>query len=568
MLQEIKVSQFAIIDSLVIDFQNGLNIISGETGSGKSVLLKSLSLLMGEKSSSDVIRTGYTSATVEGIFSLKDRPDLKERLISYDIPIEDNQLIVRRIISAEDKSRVYLNGVSSSLTQLREFVAPLVEITGNTAPLIEMTGQHDNRNLLSKKYHLDLLDQYSQVSEKRAQYEHKYESYLKMKTELEAFQKGLSANLDKLDFLKYQYTEFKNLNIDPVKDADLENEIKMLKSSSKLISFNEACNNLVYENDDSISAQLKTLIKKANEISPINETLAEKADGFKAALEKIDETVFEISQYSKKINLDPEALDEKESRLSQIRKLQKKYGSDLDQMVTEFETIQTQISQLENSEGHLEKMRAQLSQLEKDMMKIALELHAARDKNASELSKKVNSELQDLNMKGVTFSIETKKAAELNPHGITEIEFLSQTSPKDPKKPLSKVSSGGELSRILLALKTSVGRVKSFHDLPRTYLFDEVDTGVSGVTAEKVGRKLKDIAKGQQVICVTHLPQVAACGDAHYAIQKQTVNGQAMMEVVELNKKERTQEIARLISGEKVTKTSLAHAEQLLKDLR
>ena len=568
MLQEIKVSQFAIIDSLVIDFQNGLNIISGETGSGKSVLLKSLSLLMGEKSSSDVIRTGYSSATVEGIFSLKDRPDLKERLISYDIPIEDNQLIVRRIISAEDKSRVYLNGVSSSLTQLREFVAPLVEITGNTAPLIEMTGQHDNRNLLSKKYHLDLLDQYSQVSEKRAQYEHKYESYLKMKTDLESFQKGLAANLDKLDFLKYQYNEFKSLNLDPEKDSELENEIKILKSSSKLLAFNETCNTLVYENDDSISAQLKTLIKKAQEISPINETLAEKADGFKAALEKIDETVFEISQYSKNLNLDPEALDEKESRLSQIRKLQKKYGSDLDQMVQEFETIQTQISQLENSEGHLEKMRSQLSQLEKDMMKIALELHTAREKNAGDLSKKVNSELQDLNMKGVTFSIETKKAAELNPHGITEIEFLSQTSPKDPKKPLSKVSSGGELSRILLALKTSVGRVKSFHDLPRTYLFDEVDTGVSGVTAEKVGRKLKDIAKGQQVICVTHLPQVAACGDAHYAIQKQTVNGQAMMEVVELNKKERTQEIARLISGEKVTKTSLAHAEQLLKDLR
>ena len=566
MLQELRVSQFAIIDSLQIEFQNGLNILSGETGSGKSVLLKSLALLMGEKASADTIRTGCTTATVEGSFSLKNRPDLEKKLSDLGIEVESHQLIVRRIISAEDKSKVFLNGVLSPLSQLRDFVAPLIEVTGPNAPLIEMTGQHDNRNLLSKSYHLDLLDQYSQLWEKRSLYETKFSAWFELKNNIKDFEKKSQEKSQRLDFLKFQYNEFSKLNLDLTKDLTLEQDIKTLKNSSKLVGFADVCDQVIYQDDDSVSARLKSLLKKSVDMAALDLNLADKIAQLSQAQTLIDEAVYAIRSYVQKIDADPAALEEKESRLSQIRKLQKKHGEDLVVMNSYFEKMKSEIANLENSDQHILDLKKKAILFELELKKMAEELHVSRLKFSKKLSNNVNTELEDLNMKGVTFDIQIEKTLELTATGLSDIEFLSQTSPKDPKRPIAKVASGGELSRILLALKKSVGTANGKNDSPRTYLFDEVDTGVSGTTAEKVGRKLKEIAKGQQVICVTHLPQVAACGDVHFSILKSTKKDQAIMTVTLLHKKERIDEIARLISGEKISKTSLAHAEQLLKE--
>jgi DNA repair protein RecN (Recombination protein N) len=566
MLQELRVSQFAIIDSLQVEFQNGLNILSGETGSGKSVLLKSLALLMGEKASADTIRTGCSTATVEGSFNLTKRPDLEKKLESLGIEVESHQLIVRRIISAEDKSKVFLNGVLSPLSQLRDFVAPLIEVTGPNAPLIEMTGQHDNRNLLSKSYHLDLLDQYGHLWDKRSNYESKFTTWSELKNNIKDFEKKSQEKAQRLDFLKFQFQEYANLDLDLEQDLNLEQEIKTLKNSSKLVGFADLCDQVIYQDDDSISARLKSLLKKSVEMASLDVNLADKISNLQQAQVLIDDAVYAIRSYVQKIDADPAALEEKESRLSQIRKLQKKHGEDLTAMAQFFESMKSEISNLENSDQHILTLKKQASLLELELKKLAEELHSVRIKFAKKLTENVNAELEDLNMKGVTFDIHIDKLTELTLTGLSDIEFLSQTSPKDPKRPIAKVASGGELSRILLALKKSVGATHGKMDNPRTYLFDEVDTGVSGTTAEKVGRKLKEIAKGQQVICVTHLPQVAACGDVHFSIQKSTVKNQAIMTVTELHKKERVDEIARLISGEKISKTSIAHAEQLLKE--
>lgn len=573
MLQELRVSQFAIIDSLQIEFQSGLNILSGETGSGKSVLLKSLALLMGEKASSDTIRTGCATATVEGSFLLKKRPDLEKRMQDLGLPIEDHQLIVRRVIAAGDKSKVFINGVLSPLSQLRDLISPLIEVTGHTSdtksehptPLIEMTGQHDNRNLLSKHYHLDLLDQHAGLWDKRSQYEHKYQAWNKLKEEIREFEKKSQEKNQRLDFLKFQYQEYSELELNPETDQKLDAEIKSLKNSSRLISFADQCDQVVYEDDDSVSSRLKTLTKKAQELSALDPQFSEKLAPLEQAQSLIDDAVFSLRNYVKKMDLDPEALEEKESRLSQIRKLQKKHGEDLFVLTEKFKAMSDEIRQLENADQHIEDLKKSLTLQELDLKKIAEDLHKQRSESSKKLVKGVNHELEDLNMKGVLFDIQVNRLTELSPTGLSDIEFLSQTSPKDPKRPMAKVASGGELSRILLALKKTVS-ASTPADSPRTYLFDEVDTGVSGTTAEKVGKKLKEIAKGQQVICVTHLPQVAACGDVHFSIQKMSENDQAIMQVKELKKKERIDEIARLISGEKISKTSLAHAEQLLKE--
>ncbi|MBC7465341.1 MAG: DNA repair protein RecN [Bdellovibrio sp.] len=562
MLQELKVSQFAIIDSLHIEFQGGLNILSGETGSGKSVLLKSLGLLMGEKASADIIRTGSQQAVVEGSFNLKKRADIKKKLHEAGIESDDQQLIVRRVIAVGDKSKVYLNGCLSTVNQLREIVAPMIEVTGPNAPLIEMTGQHDNRNLLSKSYHLDLLDQYAGHWDKRKVYEEKYQMLHALRAEILEFEKQAQTKSQRLDYLKFQYQEIEKIGLDPIADSELEDQIKSMKGSHKILQFVDQCESMIYSDEDSISSRLKILQKKAVEISMVAPQISDKIAKLADAQTMIDDFIYEVRQDLKKINLDADSLEEKENRLSQVRKLQKKYGPDLELIAAEADKIKKEISELENSDEHIEKLKKQASQLELDLKKKAEELHVARTKFATKLSSEVNKELLDLNMKGVTFDIQNNKMDHLVSTGISDVEYLCQISTKDPKRPIAKVASGGELSRILLSLKKCVGQ----SDYPRTYLFDEVDTGVSGTTAEKVGRKLKSIAKGQQVICVTHLPQVAACGDVHYSIQKSAKKDSVSMDVIELKTKTRVEEIARLISGEKITKTSLAHAEQLLSD--
>lgn len=564
MLQELKVSQFAIIDHLHIEFQNGLNILSGETGSGKSVLLKSLALLMGEKASADIIRTGAQQALVEGSFDLRKRPDIKKALAAAGVDTSENTLIVKRVIAAGDKSKVYLNGSLSTLHQLRDMVSPMIEVTGNSAPLIEMTGQHDNRNLLSKAYHLDLLDQYAGHFDKRNSYELKYDQLTKIKSDIASFEKQAQDKSQKLDFLKFQCAELDKLNLDPETDMQLEDEIKKMKSSHKVLKFIDECDDILFSDSDSVISRLKMVQKKAIEISNIDSSLPDKMAALDQASSLIEDTFFALRKDLSQFQLDAEAMEQKESRLSVIRKIQKKYGPDLGEIRITFNKIKKEIAELENSDEHLENLKKQASLLELELKKMAEELHKTRLKYAEKLSETVNKELLDLNMKGVSFYIQTNKLDHLTSTGNTDVEYLSQISAKDPKRPIAKVASGGELSRILLALKKSVGQ----SEYPRTYLFDEVDTGVSGNTAEKVGRKLKAIAKGQQVICVTHLPQVAAYGDVHFSIQKTNKNDSVQMDVTELKSKPRIEEIARLISGEKITKTSLAHAQQLLSESR
>ncbi|MBX2987494.1 MAG: DNA repair protein RecN [Bdellovibrionaceae bacterium] len=564
MLLELKVSHFAIIENIHLHFREGLNILSGETGAGKSVLLKSLALLMGGKSSADTIRTGCTQAIIEGSFDISKRRDIRQHLEALGIETDENVLIVRRLIAGGDKSRVYLNGSLSTLNSLRDIVAPLIEVTGHSAPLIEMTGQHENRNLISRAYHLDLLDQYCGTWDRRHKYEEMWSRRSSLLEEIADLERNAQQKAQRLDFLVYQRDEIAKLDLSPGEDVELEQSVKRLKNASRLTAFVDSADGALYGDDDSAVNRINAVLKKAADIAVLDPTLAGKIQGLEQAKGLIDDSVYELRQYLRQIDGDPDSLEEKEARLSDLRKLQKKYGSSVDEIIRALIDMETEISQLQNSESHIGEKRREVDRLTADMEKLALDLHKRREKGAGVLADSVNGELNDLNMKGVSFVVQIRKAAELSPTGLSDVEFMTKTSPKDPPRPLAKAASGGELSRLLLSLKRVVGSSNQ----PRTYLFDEVDTGVSGPTAEKVGRKLKSIAKGQQVICVTHLPQVAAFGDVHFFIQKSPKKDSVSMEVEELDGSERKQEIARLISGEKITKTSLAHAEQLLAETR
>jgi DNA repair protein RecN (Recombination protein N) len=562
MLLELKVSNFAIIENLHITFKNGLNILSGETGAGKSVLLKSLALLMGGKASSDTIRTGATQATIEGSFDVSKRADILASLQAMGIEADEDVLIVRRVLSSGDKSKVYLNGSLSTLNSLRDIVAPLVELAGHSAPLIEMTGQHENRNLMSKAYHLDLLDQYAGTWDKRLLFSEKFTRYNAIFEEIKKLESDAKQKAQRLDFLVYQRDEIANLDLSPGEDLSLETEVKKLKNSSRIGAFVDQAEAALYTDDDSAISRLNSVIKKGADLASLDPQIATKLENLAQAKALIDESVYELRQYSSRIDSDPQRLEEVESRLSDLRKLQKKYGASVDDILKALMDMEIEISNLQNSESRVEGLKKEATGIRKELEILGADLHKRRVKGSELLATSVNSELLDLNMKGVTFHVTIEGLQELASTGLSDVEFMSQTSSKDLKRPLAKFASGGELSRILLSLKRVVG---STHQ-PRTYLFDEVDTGVSGETAEKVGRKLKTIAKGQQVICVTHLPQVAAFGDSHFFIQKSPNSDSVAMLVSELKKKERVQELARLISGEKISKTSLAHAEQLLSE--
>ncbi len=424
-----------------------------------------------------------------------------------------------------------------------------------------MTGQHENKNLLSKSYHLDLLDQYVGAYELRGRYQKKYAQWMALSQEIERFERESKDKSQRLDFLRYQRDEIVALELTPGEDVEIENELKIQKNSARLIEFVEFAEQALDGQEYSALQALHKVVLKAQEMQNVDPTLLTKSQGLVQAKALIEDGLYEIRSHLSKVEGDPGRLEKLEAKWSSIRKLQKKFGPTVDDILKSLTELETEIGHLENADVHIQGMIKQRNQLSDELWKMGNDLHKRRDSGSKLLADSVNEELKDLNMKGVSFHVEVTRLQDLASTGLSDVEFQSQTSARDPKRALAKFASGGELSRILLSLKRVVGSGGQ----PRTYLFDEVDTGVSGPTAEKVGKKLRSIAKDQQVICVTHLPQVAAFADNHFYIQKSPNKSSVAMEVSKLAKKERIEEIARLISGQKVTKTSLAHAEVLLK---
>lgn len=562
MLLELKVQNFAIIENVNLEFGEGLNILSGETGAGKSVLLKSLTLLMGEKADTETVRSGCETATVEGSFDITKRSDIQDHLSTIGIETEEETLIVRRIISSQGKSKVYINGCLSTLNTLQSLVAPLIELTGHKTPLIELTSQHENKNLMSKPYHMELLDHYIGAVELRTTYRKKYERFQAVLTEIKALEEKNRTQAQRIDFLKYQKEEIEALKLRPGEEQLLETEYSRIKNSAKLATFVDEVESALFGDDDSALVRMHRISQKYNEFSTFDPHLKKLFEPLLQSKTLLEELIYDLRSYSKNLHVEPDALEDIEQRMTQLRQLQKKYGATVEDILKSYETICAELATLENSDVILENLKSEHISLKKELYSIAKDLHKRRLSGGELLSRSVNDELKDLNMKGVHLVVELELLQELSPNGLSDVEFKIQASPKEPPRTITKFASGGELSRILLSLKKVIG----FSELPRTYLFDEVDTGVSGQTAEKVGKKLKTISKGQQVICVTHLAQVAAFANVHFLIEKRLVKNTTQMTVIPLSAKEREQEIARLISGEKITKTSIEHARELLKE--
>ncbi len=562
MLVELKVSNFAIIDQIQLEFGPNLNVISGETGAGKSVIVRALGLLMGAKSQTDDVREGLDQSIVEGHFDLTKRDDILGSLKEFGITSSEDELLVRRIISRDGKNRVYINGHLSTLADLKNIVAPLVEVTGRNTPLIEVTSQNENKNLLSPQYHLDMLDQFCKTWELRQKVGGLYSRCLEIEGLIEDLQNSSRDRSQRVDFIKFQIEEISHLELDEEKDVDLEDRLKILKNQSSLTQFYQNSIEALEGDGASALAILDKVLKSALSLKHKPESIQKIIDTLGSAKQQISEAAFELNQLASQ-SFDGDELEKMESRLSDLRRLQKKFGPSVTDILAAFDQMKKELDALENSDEKIAQLEIEKMAITTQLSPLLQKLSQQRHKGATKLTERVNSELTELNMKGVLFSIQIETAP-VNSTGQDHVVFAIQNGSRGESRPLQKSASGGELSRILLSLKIAVGEI----DSPRTYLFDEVDTGVSGPTAQKVGKKLKEIASGQQVVCITHLPQVASFADQHYFISKKSVKGHMNMTAVRLDGKEKIEEIARLISGEKLSATSLAHAKQLLLDAR
>lgn len=563
MLTEIAVQQFAIIDSLRMSFQPGLNIISGETGAGKSILLKSLALLMGDKADLSSIREGSEVATVEGLFDLSQRPDIEAKLSQLGLPSGERTLVVRRLISAGAKSRVYINGSLATVSALRDLVSPLVEVTGqDLPPLIEMTGQHDNRNLLSRTYHLELVDISIGLGPELAIYRQNYEAWKAAQIELAELEAKAGESAARIDYIQFQIQEIDSLGLKAGDEREIESSARRLKHLNRLAEFCSWSEAVLSGEDSSVDSTLHLMQVRLNELATIDSSLSEYIPSLASARSLLKELQYGFAQYATTLDNEPLDRGTVETRLNQLRSLQRKYGATANDILAARAVLTQEIEQLQKAEALKQVLEKKIAQLGKKLDELATRLHHERSEAAPTLIERVNKELGDLNMKGVMISLSLEFEDEFGPSGRTRAEFMIANGPSSPARPLARVASGGELSRVLLALKQVIG---SSH-APRTYLFDEVDTGVSGETAARVGQKLKKIATEAQVICITHLPQVAAYADSHYAIQKSTNQKSIQMTVKTLDTEARIHELARLISGDQLTSTSIAHARSLTQD--
>ena len=559
MLTDLQVTNFAIIDSIHMEFDEGLNIISGETGAGKSILLKSLALLMGEKSQADTVGSQSNQATIEGRFDITDREDILERLFEAGIDAEDSSLVVKRVISSQGKSKVYINGSLSTVSTLRDLVSPLITVTGHVAPLIEMTGQHDNRHLQSKSYHLDIVDQFANCRSVRDRFTELYNETQNLEQQIEDLREKEMEREQRLDFLSFQVDEIRGLNLQPGEETSLETEFRKLSNASKVMEFAGLAEQVLGQDEDSALTRIQRVISRSTELAKFDPDLSTKTQGLEQAVTMIEESLYDLRHYCDEFEMDPSSQAAVEERMSAFKKLQKKHGETAEEILQKLADMSAELDELADSEAMITDLEKRVKQNRLELKALGLQLHDKRAKSASGLSQKVNSELVELNMKGVNLVISVEETG-MNSKGMSDVEFLIQNAKGDAPRAIAKYASGGELSRFLLALKKIIG-----HDEhPRPYLFDEVDTGVSGPTAEKVGRKLLQISEGQQVICVTHLPQVACFADHHFLIEKSNLKAKTQMQVKSLGKEDQVLEIARLISGEKITKTSTEHARELL----
>ena len=552
MLQTLSIKQFAIIDELEIHFSDGLTVLSGETGSGKSIIIDAIGQLIGMRASSDFVRHGEKKAIIEGIFDIDNSKEAISVLNELDIDIDEDFLLVKREIFSSGKSICRINNQIVTLQDLRKVMQELLDIHG----------QHETQTLLKQKYHLKLLDDYAenQYSRVKEQYETTFNEYKEKKKELEELQSADQALLQRLDLMKFQFEELQEASLKEGEITQLESDIKRIQNSEKLsLALNNA--HVTLTDEHAITDRLYEL---SNHLQTIDDIIPGR---FKKLKEDIDQFYYTLEDakhelYDEMSNteFDEQLLNELESRMNLLNNLKRKYGKNIDELITYQSKLENEIAKIENYEESTSQLKEEIDLLYEKVIKYGQSLSKERRIVARTLREHIVAEIQNLQMKEANLEISFQPLETPTIEGIEFVEFLISPNKGEPLKSLNKIASGGELSRIMLALKSIFVESRG----QTAILFDEVDSGVSGQAAQKTAEKMRDIAKYIQVICISHLPQVASMSDHHLLISKMSKNDRTTTQVKELKKEDKIDEIARMISGASVTELTRENAREMI----
>lgn len=554
MLVELVVENFAVVERLRLRLHPGLNALTGETGSGKSLVVDALSLLFGGRASAEMIRTGASRASVSGIFELPQDRALRRLLDEAGIETEDGELLIEREIQSSGKSRAWVASRPVTAALLRD-IAPY---------LGDIHGQHDQQKLFSPDSQRELLDDAASAADALAACGSAWQAWRAAARELDELNRTEAEKLRLADLWNMQRNEIEAAELAPGQDAHLENEKRVLRNVARLSEAATVAHDALSESEHNAAAALTLALKKIEEAARVDESLAPLAESLRPAVITVQEAAHDLRHYLGNLEADPRRLEDVENRLAQIEKLKRKYGSTIEEILAFLEQVKSQLNAIETAGEHRAALEASLKELEAAFRDQALKLRALRQKAARKLEKAVEAELAGLAMAGTSFRVQLT-AAEPSAHGLDAVQFLVSANVGEELRPLDKVASGGEISRIALALKTCVAPRASSNGA-RTLVFDEVDAGVGGAAGETVGHRLKTLSRASQVLCVTHLAQIAGFADHHYVVSKREAEGRTQAQVEHLNGDARVREIARMVSGQKLTPEALRHAARLIED--
>ncbi|BCN30418.1 DNA repair protein RecN [Anaeromicropila herbilytica] len=550
MLLSLHVKNLAIINEVEVFFKDNLNILTGETGAGKSIIIGSINIALGGKINKDIIRKGADYALVELVFQIDDENTI-EAMKAYDIPISDGQLIIqRKIMNNRSISKINGENVTSSI------------LKGISSLIIDIHGQHEHQSLLLKNKHLSILDRYAkdEIVTLKKELNQKYRNYLEVKQKVEESTMDEDKKIREISFLEYEINEIENAKLKKEEDSILLQRYKKLSSANAIAEGLALVNGFTgYDNSnsagDSIGRAVKALNKLENMDDDINNFIRQLLD-----IESyISDFNRDIESYQKSLSYEPEELREVEERLNLINNLKSKYGESIDNILEYCKAAHDKLEKLIDYDNYVNTLKLEQKQLEEELEELSNELSIIRKKKANILASKIKEALIDLNFLDVRFEMSFERLNHYTQNGFDDVEFMISTNPGEDIKPLSKVASGGELSRVMLAIKS----VLADNDAINTLIFDEIDVGVSGRTAQKVSEKLSFIANSHQVLCITHLPQIAAMADSHYIIEKKTKNDSTSTSIRELSEDESIEEIARILGGAEITENVITNAREM-----
>ena len=552
MLQELSIKDFAIIDEIQISFQPKMTVLTGETGAGKSIIIDALGLLAGGRGSTEFIRKGEKKAVIQGLFTLPREANTYNILEEYGIDSEDGQIILQRDLYRGGRNICRINGMMVNLATLRKI--------GET--LIDIHGQNEHQELMKPENHIDLLDEYDKkTSQLRNQYQVVYQNYRKLKLSMEKKEADEKAWAQRLDMLNFQVKEIEEAGLKINEEDELVEEKNKLDNFQAIHDALELSYQILSGEKIDVVGNLGNAMNELSDVSDLSENLQEINTKISDAFYSLEDAARDISDELDSMEWNGERLNEIEERLELIHQLKRKYGDTIEDILHYHSRIVKELREMENAEQNSEKQERQLSEALEKVKELAIKLSKQRKKSAKKLEKMIHEQLSALYMDKAVFEVKFLNNSKLYFKGIDKVEFYIQTNPGEEMGPLAKIASGGELSRIMLALKTIFSQKMGVTSI----IFDEVDTGVSGRVAQAIAEKISQISNNSQVLCITHLPQVAAIADNHYYISKSVNDGRTETSLKELDEKQKIREIARMLSGSEITELTLKHAEELIK---